>query len=304
VSDPCRRSMSRVGRALRLGTAAGAIALAAVLLPTLTPAWSVSSACPTKLASPSAGSPSAGECSEDQLEEELEQREDEEEEQAIAAERAAAGVEDAAEEAAEEAQLAADLRDDASHPSDDGKAKLKLQVEVSTIRRRSPLHPAETRISVASNIPARVRVRVKDAAGRAKLYRGTSTNGRRNFARVSCGCLTSRRRYSYTVTAYAEHEGKTGVENIVIRRGGFTIDSQECARRALVLSSGLKDQSLASSSQRLDLAASNVRQRSPSITWPCFCGEPAVAPAGVAITVFAKVSMKMRGCVGRARSDS
>jgi hypothetical protein len=224
--------MSRVGRALRLGTAAGAIALAAVLLPTLTPAWSVSSACPPKLTSPSSGSPDPGECSEVQLEEELEQREDQEEEQAIAAERAAADIADAAEEAAEEAQVAADLRGVASHPADDGKAKLKLRVEVSTIRRRSPVHPGETRISVASNIPALVRVRVKDAAGRAKLYRGTSANGRRYFVRVPWGCLSATRSYSFTVIAHVNQKRQTGTENIVIRRGGFTVDSQGCARRA------------------------------------------------------------------------
>jgi len=208
-------------------TVGGILALGVAFAVSATPAWS-GTTCPAGQV-PSASASPGGECGEEAGEAELERQEDEEEEVAIAAERAAAGARDGAEEAAEEAGELADGKTgtggSVSHSSKPGtRVKLALRVRVLAIRRHLRAHPAETRIAVWSNVPARVRVRVRDSRGVATLYTGESNAGRRYFARVLWGCLGPARRYTFTVTAYALGERDVGAEDIVVRRRAFTLD--------------------------------------------------------------------------------
>ncbi len=244
------------------GAIAGALALVAVPVAGVTPAWSATT-CPAKLVAPlagavpgAAGGTSAGETCEEKAEEEAErveeQQEDEEEEAAIAAERAAAAAKDAAEEAAEEAAEASgsgagaggsadrEPHGGASHGSAHGgashgsgsarDAKLRLLVDAETIRLLRHGHPAETRISVASSVPARVRVRVRGHGLNRTIYLGDSSDPGRYYVRVLWGCLSPARKFAYTVTAYAIGETGTGTGPIVSSRGRFTVDSSTVCR--------------------------------------------------------------------------
>jgi hypothetical protein len=202
-----------------------------------TPAWSAAT-CPTKLAAPNTYSLSTSVCGEERLEEdeerleedeerleeELEVREDEEEERAIATERAARAATDAAEEATEEAQEQAGQQVTTSH-SPDAKATLKLRVSVLRRRGHSLLRPGETRISVATSIPAQVRIVLQAHGGPVKLFKEESTEGRKYVLRVPWACHTQTQRYTLTITAYGKDASQIGARDVTRRRKTFTIDT-------------------------------------------------------------------------------
>lgn len=209
---------------------AGVVVLATMIMARTTPAWSAT-ICPTKLISPNTSPPSTSNCGEERLEEdeelveeELEEREDEEEERAIAAERAARAVTDATEEAAEEAQEQTGPEKTTSLPAS-AKAILKLRVRVLTLRDHSLLHPDETRISVATSVPAHIRVALQARGGPVKLFRGDSIQGRKYVLPVPWTCHTRARRYTFTVTAHMENDSQVGDDDATMRRRAFTIDT-------------------------------------------------------------------------------
>jgi hypothetical protein len=221
---------------LRRSTAVASVVVALGMVPVAraTPAWSTTT-CSAKLVAPSAYLPSTSNCGEERVEEEeehfeeeLEVREDEEEEREISAERAAGAATDAAEEATEEAQEQAGQERTTSNPRYP-KATLKLRVRVLTRRGHSLPYPDET-ISVATGIPAQVKVVLRDRDGPVKLFGGESTKGRKYVLHVPWGCHTRSRGHTFTVTAYRESENQVGAGDVSVRRGSFTIDTPICSK--------------------------------------------------------------------------
>jgi hypothetical protein len=213
-----------------LTAVAGVVVLAMLIVARTTLAWSATT-CPTKLMSPNTSPLSTSNCGEEHLEEdeerveeELEEREDEEEERAIAAERAARTATDATEEAAEEAQEQTGPEKTTSVPAS-AQATLKLRVRVLTLRDHSPLHPDETRISVATSVPSHIRVALQAHGGPVKLFRGESIKGRKYVLPVPWTCHTRARRYTFTVTAHRESGSQISGDDVTMRRRAFTIDT-------------------------------------------------------------------------------
>lgn len=216
----------------RLTTVACVIVLGMVFVPRTTPAWSAST-CPTVPTAPNTHTSSTADCNEERIEDEeerieeelLEVSEDEEEERAIAVERASREASDVAEEAAEEAQERAELEKHASHLAQ-AKTALKLRVSVSARAGHSNKRPGETRISIATSIPAQVKIALRAHDGLAKLLTRQSAIGHKLILRVPWICHTQAQRYSFTVTARSENHGLTTAGSAIARHGKFTIDTQ------------------------------------------------------------------------------
>ena len=168
--------------------------------------------------------PSTNDCGEERLEEELGAREDEEEERALAAERAARATADATEEATEEAQEQA-AAERITSPLPYAKTALKLRVRVLTRHGRSLLHPGETRISVATSVPAQVKLALRAHGGPVKLFMGESAKERKYVLRVPWTCRTRTRGYTFAVTVYREGDNQIGPGDTIVRRRAFTIDT-------------------------------------------------------------------------------
>jgi hypothetical protein len=210
--------------------AVSVVALAMMIMARATPAWSATT-CPTTPGAQNTYMTNASGCSgerieedEERIEEELEVREDEEEERAITAERAAKAATDAAEEATEEAQEQAGQEEAASHvPSTH--AALKLRVSVLTRREHSPKHLGETRISVTTSVPAQVKLVLLAHGDPVRLFRWKSTQGRKYTLSVPWTCHTQAGKYTFTVTADRENDGKPSMGDTIVRHRTFTIDA-------------------------------------------------------------------------------
>lgn len=214
---------------------AGVLVLGMSIMPRTTLAFSAAGCPAAQVVSPGASAPTAGDCSEGEaaevrLEEELEAHEDEEEERAIAAERAAREVADAAEEAAEESREAGE-REAATLHAADSQAALRLRVSVTARRGRSLEDLGETRLSATTSAPAQVRI-VLLARGRpVKVVKGQHAGGRAYSLRVRWRCHESARRYTFTVSARAESDGRVGAGATIVRRGGFTVHTASICSR-------------------------------------------------------------------------
>jgi hypothetical protein len=204
------------------------VVLGVAIMPRTTPAWSATT-CPVPPPA-SANLPRASDCDEgyleedeERLEEELEVREDEEEERAIAAERVAGEATDTAEEATKEAQEQTGQEETASH-SAPAKATLKLQIRVMARRGHSPRSPGETRLSVATSIPAQVGIALRTYGRQARFFTGEATQGRKYVLRIPWACHTRASSYIFTVTVYRETDGQVDAGQAIVRRGAFTVD--------------------------------------------------------------------------------